>query len=577
MKYRFFSKALACLLVAAMAAGCVDHAYDLGNVDRSAKFGDDINLPLGSTDPITIGGLIDNLAGDQFEDMIVKNEDGTYSISYGSDPYDLSFAVPQDVDRTLGLSKYKGKSLSVDFSLLSKPSSVQFDENGVADLSKKIPATRKASTMAYRLPFTINNMPKQLNGLQSVLLSQDSQVIVSFSVPNCLLTDGTITPDLDFDLHELFGIKGVSSGIVNFSDVVLNKKNGYKNSKTLQLTKIIVDPDKFDAEKRTLDISAHISLGGTIRIDNPKTTRAQYDKAPRSNSLVVELKLVNVLCQGIEAKFVYEVDSVRTRLKLTKVARKFGGDDTPILFSEPELLLSYNGDFSVPASATATFVAQKDNVTTNQIRNVRFTLPTATGTKKVSRKYRFCISGKGLDGAVGVKADIPKLFKPIPDVIYVYLDIVTDKNKFGTLDLDKQYELQLDLKVSSPVAYGPGLAVETTEEISLPPAIGKFLKNNRLKLLGDITNTSPLQVDLDFVLADEAGNPICPAATQTIAAGGTTGIELDFSPAEGAERITKALMKLKAAPVQTGLPINANDYVQANLHFQIPGGFHFSF
>jgi hypothetical protein len=262
---------------------------------------------------------------------------------------------------------------------------------------------------------------------------------------------------------------------------------------------------------------------------------------------------------------------------LTKVARKFGGDDTPIIFSEPELLLSYNGNFSIPAGAKATFIAQKDGVTTNQIGNVRFTLPVASGSNKVSRQFRFCTSGQGAGGAVGVKADIPKLFKPFPDIIYVYLDISTDKNKFGTLDLDKQYELQIDLKVSSPLSYGPGLQLETEKEVSLPPTIGKFLKNNRLKLLGDITNTSPLQVDLDIVLADEAGNPICPTATQTIAAGGTTDIELDFSPAEGAERIAKALLKLKAAPAQTGEPINANDYVQANLHFQIPGGFHFSF
>ena len=42
---------------------------------------------------------------------------------------------------------------------------------------------------------------------------------------------------------------------MNFSDVVLNKSNGFKNSKTLKLTKIIVDPDKFDPVARTLDIS----------------------------------------------------------------------------------------------------------------------------------------------------------------------------------------------------------------------------------------------------------------------------------------------------------------------------------
>lgn len=579
MKYLSFSKAMICLLMAAMAIGCVDHAYDLDNVDRNAKFGDDISLPLGSTDKISIGDLIDDLAGDQFEDMIVKNSNGTYSISYGSDPYDLSFGVPQDIDRTLGLKKYKGKYVDIDYSLLSKPSSVQFDENGVADLSKRISGTRKAPTKAYRLPFTIKNMPKQLNGLSGVLLSDDSKVKVTFSVPNCLLTEGTVTPDLNFDLHELFEVEGCPDGVVNFSDVVLNAQNSFKGSKTLKLKKIVVDPDKFDPQTRTLDITAHISLSGNIRIDNPKTTREQYQKAPGSNSLVVRIQLVNVLCQGIEGKFIYEVDSVRTRLKLTKVARKFGGDDTPIIFSSPELRLSYNGDFSVPTHATATFVAQKDGVTTKELHNIPFDLPVATGSSKAKKTYRFCSSGKNSGSAVGIKADIPKLFKPFPDVIYVYLDIATDRDNYGVLDLDKQYQLQLELKITSPLAYGPGLKLETSETVSLPSTIGKLLKNNSLKLIGDITNTSPLKLDLDFALTDEAGNPICPAAAQTIAAGGTTNVELAFSPVDGAaaESISKAHLSLQAVPTKTGQAINANDYIQANLHFQIPGGFHFSF
>ena len=578
MTFRFFSKALACALLAVVGTACVDHAYDLDNVDRNAKFGDDITLPFGSTDKITIGDLIDEQIKGEAEDMIIKNSNGTYSISYGSDPYDLSFAVPQDIDRSLGLSQYKGKTLSMDFSLLSKPSSVQFDENGVADLSKKISATRKAQTLAYRLPLTIKKLPKQLNGLRSVLLSKDSQVIVSFSVPNCLLTDGTVTPDLNFDLHELFEIEGCPDGIVNFSDVVLNKSNGFKGSKTLHLTKIVVDPDKFDPVARTLDINARISLSGTLRIDNPKTTREQYKKAPNANSLTVTLKLVNVMCQGIEAKFIYEVDSVRTRLKLTKVARKFGGDDTPVLFTAPELLLSYNGNFSVPARAVATFVAQRDSVTTNVIKNVPFDLPVATGSGKVSRKYRFCTSGKSSGGAVGVKADIPKLFKPFPDVIYVYLDISTDKDKFGTLDLDKQYDLQLDLKISSPLAYGPGLKLETTQTVALPKTIGQLLTNNSLKLIGDITNATPMNLDMDFALTDEAGTAICPTDTQNIAAGGTTNVELSFSPVGSATagKLSKASLHLQATP-QAGKAINANDYLQANLLFQIPDGFHFSF
>ncbi|MBQ2598636.1 MAG: hypothetical protein II580_03090, partial [Bacteroidales bacterium] len=137
------------ILLAASVIGCADPAYDIDKLDTAAHFGSgDINLPLGSTDKITVGELI----GDEFDEWISKNSNGTYSISYGSDPYDLSFAVPQDIDRSLGLKRYKGRYIDIEYPAFSKPSGIKFDENGVADLSSRIAASRKIAERGFRLP-----------------------------------------------------------------------------------------------------------------------------------------------------------------------------------------------------------------------------------------------------------------------------------------------------------------------------------------------------------------------------------------------------------------------------------------
>lgn len=575
MKFRLSLRALALLLLAGFATACVDHAYDLDNVDRSAHFGSgDFTLPLGSTEKITV----DDLIGEQFGDMITRNSNDTYSISYASDPYDLSFAIPQSIDRTLGLKKYKGRYIDVEFSAFGKPlsSQVQFDENGVADLSKRV-TSRKIPARAFRLPFTIPSIPSQLNGLSGLTLTEDSAVRITFSVPNCLLTDGTITPDLKFDLHELFEVAGFPEGIITFDDLKLTSANNFTAYKDLQLTKVVVPDAAFNRKLRTIDINAHLNFTGNIVIENPKTTRARYQSAPSANQLIVRVQLVNVMCKGIEGMFVYAVDSVRTRLKMAKVAEKFGGDDAPAIFTAPELRLTYNGDFSVPARARATFIAQRDGVTTAQVSNVPFDLPVATGSSKVKRVYRFSSGGASTSGTVGVKADIPKLFKPIPDIIYVYLDIETDSNKTGVLELDRDYQLQLELSISSPVTFGPGLHFDYDYTIDLPDVFQTLLKDNSLKLIGEITNTTPLALGLDFVLADENGNPVIQPDHQTIAAGGTTSVEFAFNAAgASAGKLAKGILSFDAKPANSKA-VKATDYIQADLKFQIPNGYTFNF
>ena len=577
MKFRISSFTLALLLLAGFTTGCIDHAYDLDHVDRGAHFGSgDFTLPLGSTDKITI----DQLIGNQFDELITRNSNGTYSISYGSDPYDLSFAIPQSIDRTLGLKKYKGRYIDVEFSAFSKPSSsqVQFDENGVADLSKRL-TTRKLPARAFRLPFSIPNIPSQLNGLSGLTLTDDSAVRITISVPNCLLTDGAVIPDLNFDLHELFEVEGFPEGVITFKDLKLTSANNFSASKDLKLTKVVVAEDAFNQKTRTIDINAHLNFTGNILFENPKTTRARYQAAPSSNQLVVRVQLVNVVCQGIEGMFVYEVDSIRTRLKMSKIAEKFGGDDAPVSFTSPELRLTYSGNFSVPARATATFVAQRNGETTAQVKNVPFDLPVASGNKTAKRVYRFSSGGASTSGTVGVKADIPKLFKPIPDIIYVYLDVNTISTKTGVLELDKKYEMELSLSISSPIAFGPGLRLEYADTISIPDVLGKVLKQNELKLIGDIENTSPLKMDINLVMTDAAGNAVTVPAKQFVAAGGKSDIDLSFLPAPGAsvENVSKLILQLQAAPATSGKAVKATDYVQTNLLFQIPGGYNFNF
>lgn len=577
MIHNTLSKVLLVVALCVITAGCVDHSYDLEQIDRNVTVArDGIDIPIGSIEPITIGDLV----GDDFDDLVTINSDGSYSLSYTSDePFDVRFSIPSSVDRTLGLKKYKGRYIDVDFPFISKPSGVVYDENGEADLSKKLPASRKILTRQFRLPFTIPKIPELLTGLSGLTLTDNSEVSLTFSIPDCFLTDGTVTPDISFDVHELFEVEGYPDGIVTFNDLKLTKDNGFKATKTLKLKKVIADPSRFNLKTRELDINAHLVFNGNILLSNPKTTKERMQKSSAANNLMVRVKLVNIRCKGVEGMFDYEYNDVKTRLKLGNIADKFEGDKAPVILTSPSLLLKVTSNFGIPARATVKFTAQRKGVTTREIKNVKFDVPVPTSSATATKTFKFSASGSGGGGTTGVKADIASLFDPVPDIIYIDMDIATIPTKTGVLDLDTKYEIDLLPQISSPLAYGPGLNLSYADTLSMPAAFGKLLKNNSLKLIGDVTNTSLLQLGLDVALTDDAFNPVIPAVSKTIAAKGESTLELLFSGENGndTEKISKVIIRLDGKPSATGKAIKSTEYFKADFRAEIPDGYHISF
>ena len=113
----------------------------------------------------------------------------------------------------------------------------------------------------------------------------------------------------------------------------------------------------------------------------------------------------------------------------------------------------------------------------------------------------------------------------------------------------------------------------------MPAAFGKLLKNNSLKLIGDVTNTSLLQFGLDVAMTDDAFNPVIPAVSKTIAAKGESTLELLFSGENGSdtEKISKVIIRLDGKPSATGKAIKSTEYFKADFRAEIPDGYHLSF
>ena len=113
----------------------------------------------------------------------------------------------------------------------------------------------------------------------------------------------------------------------------------------------------------------------------------------------------------------------------------------------------------------------------------------------------------------------------------------------------------------------------------MPAELGKILKDNTVVLTGEITNTLPLDVDMNLVMINDADIMVTEAVTQHIAANGssTINIPLKNMVEDGIESLSKAVLSFRVQGTDDTRPIKADDYLQASLHVRVPGGYHFTF
>ena len=578
MNRQLFIRLLAALCVlTGLASACVDHAYDFDRTEPSVTLGgDELTFPLGSTPQVKFGDLV---AG-RFGNLFVRHDDGTFSAHHTADPVDFTFDGLKDYDGSRPFRKYCNVPMSTSFSLFRIPGSgVRFDEKGEADLSGLLPGTVTLGKRSKGASINFPRMPEQLLGLESITLTGDSRVKVTFSIPDCVLTEGTVTPHVQVDLSQFFENEDSVDGIVNIS-VDLDKTNNYTSAVEIPLHKLILDPENFDAKSHTLMIDARIGFSGSVTVTGPRTTRARYQNAGDANLLQVTAELLNLTCKSIEGRYDYQLTQMQTRVDLSELTGKvfdsIGDSDALLDFDNHEINLNVESNISVPTYALVKLTALKKNKLVAVRDSIVVPFPVAAPGETVHRSIRMAKTASGPEDVV---LDFTDLVRIAPDQIVVEINGYTYHDKSGELFVGQVYEALVTPRVNIPLAFGPALRLTLRDTLSLPAGFGRLLEDNSLTLLGDITNTLPLKLGLDLVMTDEAGNVLLEPVSETIAAGSTGSISVPMARTgdSRAGSPSKALLTFKVSGTQDNRPVRADDYIQADLRLRIPGGYHLNF
>lgn len=98
--------------------------------------------------------------------------------------------------------------------------------------------------------------------------------------------------------------------------------------------------------------------------------------------------------------------------------------------------------------------------------------------------------------------------KDMPDSIALSIEAGTKKNATFVIEPSADYVLKADYKLELPLELGADFKIEFTETIEAPDIVNQILAYGSIGLGGKVTNGLPIQLDLEFNLMDEQGNPI---------------------------------------------------------------------
>lgn len=565
------------IALAGMTVACTDHAYDFDRTDRDVTLlGEDISIPLGQSKPLTIEALL----GEKAADYIVPLEDGTCAIQYKGKAVSFSFDELKNIDGAAPFQRFCDFPINYDFSLFNKPEKPSFDANGEADLSASIPRRIQLQTKTTSMDVNVTSLPAQLASLDAITLTSKSRIEITVSVPDCLLTSGTITPDLSFEMGNLFVSDDFPGGIIKI-DTPLSKGNGYTATMSIPLHKFALDPDTFNPADHSLSLNAIMKFSGTCTVSQPRTDRDRYGKAPAEAKLHVTAVMKDIACKEIEGKFDY---SRRSQVSFSLGDLSAGlmdklNEDVRFDFLDPTILLDFESNVSIPVTSSLELAARQNKVKYAEVRNIPVSIPVASPGSSVSRRFRFSKNPAHNPGEEAVALDFTSLLSRIPDDMLITTNVSTLKDRKSVLRIGDNYRVTVTPQLIIPLYFGPGLKVAVRDTVALPASLGEQIQKNTFQLEGEIDNGFPLQLSFSLVLADEDGAALTEAVRQTVAADTSTDIAIVLTRLPGADlsRLASAVLSFEVDGIPDSRPVRTDDAIQARLHLVVPGGFHLTF
>ena len=477
----------------------------------------------------------------------------------------------------------KNEKASVSFSAVIpdlKPSALALDQY-VATISE---------SMDFEIP-VIEGIPDMIE-IKGVEAFELDDVYLNFSVDASsvvkLLGGVQMTMDFDVQLPSIIKMENAGAGNVFKIKGQLNEENKF----VLDPIHIIgFDLTGFDFSSGVIDLGKQtVSIDGGITLNNLSVDLAELEGANLSVAVEGSLatKGTDLLKLG---KIMAKVDcqfEINESLDLSSLSSQLGDKLNFMMdFNRFHFDLDLKTNISLPVQLSELkAVPYKGGVAGTPLQiDEPVALNTSANGEVTHSKIRISNleSDKHDDPEYQhIVLDLLSLVKDIPDSIQLHMSAGTKENAKFSIEPSVDYVLAADYALELPLELGEDFLIEFADTLrGLPSVLQDVLAVGSLGLSGEVTNSFPLTLDLEFQLLDVDGNAVPMsegAGHQTIKAGNLDGsaVKTPLNVVLGVQKGVSIpqidAVKLIFRATSSGAGFAEDNFIQVQLNALIPEG-----
>ena len=278
--------------------------------------------------------------------------------------------------------------------------------------------------------------------------------------------------------------------------------------------------------------------------------------------------------------FSYNVEQ-STSVKLDNLPEILRDDSLTPDLDDPQITLSIKSNLGIPMKGNLDLIPNKGATIQeeNKIQLHNIVLPCAESSKDTLTK-RFVICKSATTAPPGyevLEADVTKLLTNIPDSLSISINAAVDETTLSVVEPSADYILDLTYGISAPLAFGKDFHFSTDTDIDLS-AIANYTEIGSFGITGKAVNDSPLNVNVELILLDDADVVIPQSKSSTIAIQGnaTSDIAFYLSPTDKTRKISKGRLVISVTAVE-GVALTENSSLQlTDLVAVLPEGITYS-
>ena len=468
------------------------------------------------------------------------------------------------------VSELKPLSVGIDEYTASVKETVGFDGLDLGDLPKEL-----VSVGNIDLDNVYFNLKVKAPGLKDIVKESDVALDLEIALPSVIKVDedrmvnGILPVSGVLDMNEEIVIDPVKIAGLDLSGIDLKAENPFKDV--------------------CIDITGQVSVKNAV-IDLASLENATFNLDVDGMIKTEGLKEEKIRMSRVTGVIDYQMEPVTQTLELSELMSALNTENlhTTLDINRFGLKLDVETNLKVPVEASISLTPYKGETageTLTLSSPVKLNCPEISGQSAFTRLWISNTEEGMPEGYSYVNLDVVSMLADMPDCVDFTISAGTGPEAECEIVPSVDYMFKADYAAELPIEFGDDFCLEFEETIGdLPKELGDILKMGSLALVGEITSSLPLQLEMKASLLDSEGKAvelaenagtllIRPCAPDGSPVRTDVNLLLKVKHGTDVSDITSLGLYFKAtAKGVGGVPVTDETFVQATLQALIPEG-----